>query len=197
MNDTASVQLFVLNCAAIQHDLDVVMNRLNVRNERSALERETDILISEYVGQIDYQEISNAERMAEFYKVFFAVENDIRALVEDTLEAIVGIDWWQSSVPQSVRENVQRNVDREAAEGLPPRSNRLIEYTTFGELNDIIKDNWERFSGIFSSVSRNRVLRVLTRLNHARGPIAHCNFLPEEEAVRLKLTIRDWYKLME
>ncbi|WP_269078899.1 Swt1 family HEPN domain-containing protein, partial [Novosphingobium resinovorum] len=95
------------------------------------------------------------------------------------------------------KENAQKNVDREASEGLPPRSNRLIEYTTFGELNDIVKENWNSFSGIFSSVSKNRVLRVLVRLNHARGPIAHCNFLPEEEAVRMKLAIRDWYKLME
>jgi hypothetical protein len=173
------------------------MRTLRVRNERSSLEVETDILISEYISQIDFESIFNAERMAEFYKVFFAVENDIRALVEDTLEALFGLEWWRDTVPQSVRENVQRNVDREASEGLPPRSSRLIEYTTFGELNDIIKENWESFSGIFSSVSKNRVLRVLTRLNHARGPIAHCNFLPEEEAVRLKLTIRDWYKLME
>lgn len=197
MIDISSLQLFTLQCAAIQHDLDATMRALRMRNERSGLEVETDILISEYISQIDFKDLSNAERMAEFYKLFFAVENDIRAFVEDTLQELFGTEWWQTCVPQSVRENVQRNVDREAAEGLPPRSARLIEYTTFGELNDIIKDNWESFSGTFSSVSRNRVLRVLTRLNHARGPIAHCNFLPEEEAVRLKLTIRDWYKLME
>ena len=102
------------------------MRTLRVRNERSALEVETDILISEYISQIDFEAIFNAERMAEFYKVFFAVENDIRALVEDTLEALAGVNWWAEAVPQSVRENVQRNVDREAAEGLPPRSSRLI-----------------------------------------------------------------------
>lgn len=135
--------------------------------------------------------------MAEFYKVFFALENDIRSLVEETLESEFGGYWWHECVPQSVRENAKKNTDREASEGLPPRSNREIDYTTFGELNDIIKENWESFSGIFSSVSKNRVLRVLVRLNHARGPIAHCNFLPEEESVRLKLAIQDWYKLME
>ena len=153
MTDLSKIHLFILNCAAIQYELDSAMKKLRVRNERSSLEIETDILISEYISQIDYEAVFNAERMAEFYKVFFAVENDIRALVEDTLEALFGADWWQAKVPQGVRENVQRNVDREAGEGLPPRSSRLIEYTTFGELNDIIKDNWESFSGIFSSVS--------------------------------------------
>lgn len=190
-------ELFTLKAAVIRQDLNRVMDSLKVVNVRSALERETDSLISGYIDQIDFSIVRNAERMADFYKVFFALENDIRDLVEETLEAQFGGDWWMSSVPQHVRDNAQKNIDREAGEGLPPRSNRPIEYTTFGELNDIIKDNWNSFSGIFSSVSKNRVLRVLIRLNHARGPIAHCNFLPEEEAVRLKLAIRDWYKLME
>jgi hypothetical protein len=191
------IELFVLKAAVITYDLNKVMSHLSVSNFRSNLERETDSLISGYLGQIDFNIVSRAERMSEFYKVFFALENDIRDLVEETLQSEFGDDWWNTQVPQLVRENAQRNVDREASEGLPPRSTRMIEYTTFGELSEIIKENWESFSGLFSSVSKNRVLRVLSRLNHARGPIAHCNHIPEEESVRLKLAIQDWYKLME
>jgi hypothetical protein len=191
------VRLFSLNCAVITRDLNSVLDGLKVSNVRSTLEKETDSLISGHLAQIDFSVVRDAERMSEFYKVFFALENDIRDLVEETLENEFGADWWKTHTPQHVRENVQKNIDREASEGLPPRSSREIEYTTFGELNDVIKDNWDSFSGIFSSVSKNRVLRVLARLNHARGPIAHCNVLPEEESVRLKLAIRDWYKLME
>lgn len=197
MTDIGQVELFVLKSAVISSDLNRVMSKLKILNSRSALEKETDSLISGYISQIDYEIVQDAERMAAFYKVFFALENDIRNLVEETLESEYPDDWWEKCVPQQVRENAKKNIDREASEGLPPRSSRQIEYTTFGELNDIIKDNWDNFSGIFSSVSKSRVLRVLIRLNHARGPIAHCNFLPEEEAVRLKLAIRDWYKLME
>ncbi len=54
------------------------MSTLKVTNVRSALERETDTLISGYIDQINFEIVSNAERMAEFYKVFFALENDIR-----------------------------------------------------------------------------------------------------------------------
>lgn len=197
MISSQSVELFALKAAVIRQDLNRVMSTLRVVNIRSSLEVETDVLISNYIDQIDHNIVLSAERMSEFYKVFFALENDIRNMVEETLLAEHGGSWWTDAVPQNVRENAQRNIDREASEGLPPRSNRQIEYTTFGELNDIIKDNWTSFSGIFSSVSKNRVLRVLARLNHARGPIAHSNLLPEEEAVRLKLAIRDWYKLME
>lgn len=192
-----SIELFVLKCAPIRQELNRTLSSLSVSNARSPLEIVTDSLVSGYIGQIDYKIVSSAERMADFYKTFFALENDIRDLVEETLEAQFGSSWWLQQVPQVVRENVQKNVDREASEGLPPRSTRFIEYTTFGELGEIIKENWDSFSGIFSSATKNRVLRVVTRLNHARGPIAHCNLLPEEESVRLKLAIRDWYKLME
>jgi hypothetical protein len=194
MND---VELFVLKAGSIRLDLNKTLAQFSVTNVRSPLEIVTDSLVTGYIDQIDYRIVNNAERMADFYKTFFALENDIRDLVEETLEEQFQANWWATRVPQVVRENVQKNVDRESSEGLPPRSNRFIEYTTFGELGEIIKDNWESFSGIFSSATKNRVMRVVTRLNHARGPIAHCNLLPEEEAVRLKLAIRDWYKLME
>jgi len=194
MND---IELFVLKSASIRLELNKTLSQLSVANVRSALEIVTDSLVTGYIDQIDYRIVNNAERMADFYKTFFALENDIRDLVEETLEEQFQASWWEKCVPQVVRENVQKNVDRESSEGLPPRSSRLIEYTTFGELGEIIKDNWDSFSGIFSSATKNRVMRVVTRLNHARGPIAHCNLLPEEESVRLKLAIRDWYKLME
>lgn len=191
------IELFVLKSATIRHQLNRTLAHLSVANARSPLEVITDSLVTDYVNQIDYRIVHNASRMADFYKVFFALENDIRDLVEETLIAQFDDDWWDKQVPQSVRDNCKKNVDREASEGLPPRSSRLIEYTTFGELADIIRENWESFSGIFSNATKNRVMRVLARLNHARGPIAHCNLLPEEESVRLKLAIRDWYKLME
>ena len=103
----------------------------------------------------------------------------------------------KNAVPQEVRENVKKNRDREANEGLAPRSSKMIDYTTFGEIGEIVKDNWDVFAGIFSGSDKNRVLRVINRLNLARGPIAHCGLLSEDEVVRLKLTVRDWYKLME
>ncbi|RWP03558.1 MAG: hypothetical protein EOQ98_00795 [Mesorhizobium sp.] len=153
--------------------------------------------MADYLRQVDFETLADADRMSEFYKLFYALENDMRDLIESTMLDGKGKQWWIEAVPQVVRDNAQKNYDREAAEGLPPRSDRLIDYTTFGELGEIVKDNWEVFSGMFSNATRNRVLRVINRLNLVRGPIAHCNFLPEEEAIRLKLAIRDWYKLME
>ncbi|WP_129157314.1 Swt1 family HEPN domain-containing protein [Bosea sp. Tri-44] len=197
MTEERDIELFVLKNAAMTRSLRQIFNAENIGNSRGALEAQADSLVSDYLKQVDFKVLVNAKRMSEFYMLFYALENDIRDLIESTLIESFGDDWWGVAVPQFVRDNVQKNYDREAAEGLPPRSDRMIDYSTFGELGEIVKENWEIFSGMFSNATRNRVLRLINRLNLVRGPIAHCNLLPEEEAIRLKLAIRDWYKLME
>lgn len=197
MKEEHEVELFILKNAVITKSLRTTMQLQKVGSPRGALEMQADSLVSQYLKQIDYRTINNADRMSEFYKLFYALENDIRDLIDSTLDEVKGPDWWESCAPQFVKDNARKNHEREASEGLPPRSDRMLDYTTFGELGEIVKDNWDSFSGMFSNASRNRVLRVINRLNLVRGPIAHCNYLPEEEAIRLKLAVRDWYKLME
>jgi len=195
--NNVQLELFFLKAAVITRELNSVISRENVIATRGALEVQADSLVADYLRQVDYRTVTDAQRMGEFYRLFYILENDIRDLVEEALEDSKGEKWWVEAVPPFVQDNAKKNSDREAAEGLPPRSERALDYTTFGELGEIIKENWDIFSGMFSNASRNRVLRVINRLNLVRGPIAHCNLLPEEEAIRLKLAVRDWYKLME
>ena len=197
MTSDRDIELFMLKNAVLTRGLRSAFASQKIGSPRGALEAQADSLLTDYLRQVDFEIVSNAERMSEFYKLFYALENDMRDLIKSAMVEAKGEDWWKIAVPQVVRDNVQKNHDREASEGLPPRSDRLIDYTTFGELGEIVKENWEVFSGMFSNATRNRVLRVINRLNIARGPIAHCNILPEEEAIRLKLAIQDWYKLME
>jgi Family of unknown function (DUF5343) len=37
----------------------------------------------------------------------------------------------------------------------------------------------------------------MTSLNVLRGPIAHCCPLAEDEVARLRLALKDWFRLME
>jgi hypothetical protein len=41
------------------------------------------------------------------------------------------------------------------------------------------------------------VQNTIARLNTLRGPIAHCSMLAEDEVLRLRLSLRDWFRLME
>lgn len=87
-------------------------------------------------------------------------------------------------------------VQKELDSGISRRSDDAIDYTNFGELGEIIKKNLDVFGSIFNSPKG--VERVLASLNTLRGPIAHCSVLAEDEILRLrlKLSVRDWFRLM-
>ena len=98
-------------------------------------------------------------------------------------------------MPQAVRNNAEKNRAKEIQTGVTPRSADLLDYTTFGELGEIIKTNWRLFSDTLSDIKA--VENTLARLNTLRAPIAHCSMLAEDEVLRLQLSLRDWFRLME
>jgi hypothetical protein len=98
-------------------------------------------------------------------------------------------------VSQGVKDEVKKNRGREAQAGVTLRSDDEIDYTTFGQLGDIIRENWIDFAGMLSNQSA--VNRVFSALNMLRGTIAHCGVLAEDEVDRLKLAIRDWFRVLE
>jgi len=134
-----------------------------------------------------------ARRMADAYELFFCLEVTIRELVATTLFEQYGENWWNASVPQAVRDNVARNIEREIDSAVTLRSEERIDFTTFGELTDIILKNWEHFSGTFRSLRAFK--KVMTELNVLRGPIAHCCSLAPDEVIRLELRTRDLFRL--
>jgi hypothetical protein len=132
--------------------------------------------------------------MAVQYEIFYCLENDIRVILADRLLEKAGANWWAECVPQAVQETAKRNMDREAQQGVTPRSEEPIDYINFGELGEIIKANWPTFGDMFKN--RLAVERILTQLNLLRGPIAHCKALAEDEVDRLELGLRDWFRQM-
>ncbi|GAA6208801.1 hypothetical protein NBRC116601_20940 [Cognatishimia sp. WU-CL00825] len=151
--------------------------------------------VSEY-EQFEAEMRSQAARMSEFYEVFYCLENSIRRLVKDTMIEAEGADWWASSRvnEDKIRRPANSRQKKEVDSGITPRSEDLIDYTTFGELSQLITDNWDIFDPIFSS--KIAVSNITNQLNLLRGPIAHCNATDELEQERLNLAVRSWFKLM-
>lgn len=139
---------------------------------------------------------TEAARMSELYEVFYCLENSIRALVRDILFEAEGAEWWSSNRvdEKRVREPSAARRKKEVDSGVTARSDELIDYTTFGELSQLITDNWDLFDSIFQS--KNAVSNVTNQLNLLRGPIAHCNATDELEQERLNLAVRTWFKIM-
>lgn len=140
---------------------------------------------------------AQAAEMGKHYEVFYCLEQSIRALVASTIEAAEKTDeWWTSSrVPQAIRAEVASRLQKELEAGVTRRSLDELDYTTFGELSVLITSNWDIFGGLFTT--RRAVEKVMASLNSLRNPIAHCCPLAEDEQLRLQLTVRDWFRLME
>ena len=134
--------------------------------------------------------------MAEHYEVFYCLERSIRRLIMELMEEKYGSNWWDKKVDPTIRKNVIVNIKRDEDSGFTIRSEQPIDYTTFGELSQIVTSNWEAFEELFKRGQRS-FQRIMTNLNQLRGPIAHCSPFAEDEVVRLELTVKDWFRLME
>lgn len=150
-----------------------------------------------YYPQFDASVRAEAAQMAMHYEVFYSLEKSIRALVSETFEAAEKTaEWWSSvRVSENIQLDVKSRVQKELDAGVTRRSSDELDYTTFGELSVIIISNWDIFGGLFNS--KKAVEKVMASLNALRNPIAHCSPLAEDEQLRLQLTVRDWFRLME
>lgn len=149
----------------------------------------------DYYPQFEHRIRAEAAVMSRYYEVFYCLENAIRQLISETMGDAEGLDWWTGGkVPPSIVTAVQERVQRETDSGVTRRSDREIDYTTFGELSVIITSNWSLFSTVLTS--RRAVERVMNNLNLLRGPIAHCCPVSEDEILRLQLAVKDWFRMI-
>lgn len=192
MNELDQIELYILKCASARIALSkhVISAGNNVATE-IVTERE----VRESIWQFSASLRDNAERMSEYYKLFYMLENEIRKFIDDTLTEAYGIDWWEKHTPNSAKDECKANQKREAEAGVTSRSDNPLDYISFGQLGDIIRENWILFGGILSN--EKALGRVMFLLNTLRGPIAHCGLLAEDEVDRLRLAVKDWFRLLE
>lgn len=179
----------------IEEDLDTLEQglALDLGRDRTAVAGEAN----DYYPQIEHVFRDEAKFMAPHYEVFYSLERTIRSLVEDSLEAADGPTWWsdRTRVPQKIKDDCENRLKKEEDTGVTLRSEDPLDFSTFGELGQIITSNWDVFGALFKS--EKAVNRIMANLNTLRGPIAHCTMLAEDEIVRLRLTVRDWFRQME
>lgn len=188
------IKLFAISNQMLENDLDRVEREFGVdlqRGHQRMLERDDT-----YYPQIDHAIRIEASKMAEHYEVFYSLEKSIRGLISDTLRAAAGDAWWESGrIPLQIKRKAEERRQQEIDTGMTRRSDLPLDFTTFGELGEVIKANWDVFGAIFNS--SKAVERVMANLNSLRGPVAHCCLLAEDEVVRLRLSVSDWFRLME
>lgn len=190
------VKAFGMTNMLIEADLDRLENKFSLKlRDSEDLLNQNDIERA-YFPQFEKSLRDEASSMARSYELFYCLEKTIRKQISDLLEAHKGPNWWNDKVvPQHIIGEVKKRIQREQESAITPRSTEPLDYTNFGELGEIIKANWAIFASIFNNIKA--VEKVMFNLNSLRNPIAHCSQLAEDEKLRLELSLRDWFRLVE
>lgn len=185
------IKLFGMSQIFTERELDKLEEKLEIDLER----KNTDDKDEVYYPQFEVSFRKEAAEMSKHYELFYCLENSIRKLIMEVLESECGNNWWENCVSNSIKENVKNLMKKEQESGITLRSDLEIDFTTLGELSTIVKENWEYFDSIFSN--KKAFTRIMASLNLLRGPIAHCKPFAKDEIIRLQLTVKDWFRLME
>lgn len=195
MKSQDEIKIFLMTAQMAERDLDEIEHDLALDLGRSRVTSRDEA--SHYYPQIEHAFRAEAKAMAPHYEVFYSLERSIRTLVAESLKSADGPAWWNdpARVPKKIKDDCESRLKREEDTGVTVRSDDPLDFSTFGELGQIISTNWDVFGALFRS--EKAVSRIMANLNTLRGPIAHCTPLAEDEIVRLRLAVRDWFRQME
>ena len=134
-----------------------------------------------------------ARRMADFYVLYYCLENTVRRLIAERLQDKHGAGWWDTAVPNGIKQAVAEKQQQEKETVLAIRSDDPLSYVNFGELIAIIDSNWNSFSDTIRS--KKAMQQTLSQFNQIRNVIAHSCSLSPNDTARLKLLVNDWLKI--
>lgn len=137
--------------------------------------------------------LQDARLMADFYVLYFALENTIRRVIRERLFEDHGATWWDTVVPEGVKNAVREKQEKEKDTVLASRADDPLSFTNFGELITIIESQWDSFDDTIRS--RKAMQQTLSQFNQIRNVIAHSCKLGENDIARMKLLIRDWLNI--
>lgn len=137
--------------------------------------------------------IHDAEKMASVYAIFYCLENSVRELISDRLSERYGAGWWDSKISSKIKTAADGLKQKEEKNKYHvARSSHMIGYTLFGNLAQIIINDWEDFSDLFPD--QHWVSSRLNDLELSRNIIMHTSTLPEIEVERIESIARDWIR---
>jgi len=137
--------------------------------------------------------LQEARRMADFYAIYYSLENSIRRLISGRLAEKHGANWWKDNVPEGVQKAVKDKQQDERDTAMSMRSEDPLSYTNFGELISVFEANWDDFSDTLRS--KKAMQLILSQFNKIRNVVAHSCELNEDEITRFKLLVKDWFRI--
>ncbi len=189
MSVTDHLRLFGMHNLMLESELHK-LEESGVRLEHAKTVQKSEIVDVELFENDILQE---ARKMADFYAIYYALENSIRRLLSERLAEKHGAGWWKTQVPQGLQSEVEKNQRDERDTTMSIRSEDPLSYTNFGELISIFDANWVDFSDTLRS--QKAMQQILSQFNKIRNVVAHSCALNEDEITRFKLLVKDWFRI--
>ncbi|MDO6477944.1 Swt1 family HEPN domain-containing protein [Alteromonas sp. 1_MG-2023] len=189
MKNLSELKQFVFNGILLEDSFDRLEGEgISIKQGHNEVPIER-VEASDFTPRIIHQ----ANKMSSIYTVFFCLENSVRELITDRLAERKGVDWWEICVPKKIKDSVQKLKEQEEKNRYhTQRSSSSIGYTMFGNLAQIILNNWDEFSDLFPTQAW--VNARFTDLEMSRNIIMHTGVLPEMEIERIESICRDWIR---
>lgn len=177
------------------HNLLLETELMKLEDRGIQIEHKRTILKAEIVDVELFESdiLQEARKMADFYALYYSLENSIRRLISERLSEKHGANWWKDKVPPGVQKNVEEKQREERDTTMSIRSEDPLDYTNFGELIDIFNANWGDFSDTLRSPKAMQA--ILSQFNKIRNVVAHSCALNEDEITRFKLLVKDWFRI--
>jgi hypothetical protein len=150
-------------------------------------------LLAEVLAPFGVTRRNEALEMARLYALLYCFENEVRALIRETLEEKEGVDWWDK-LPSKVRTHAEgRQLAAMKDSWLEGQKRDLLGFVDFGMLASIITEKWEHFSII---PSQHWLRQRMDELEKARNFIAHNRMLLPSEFQRIYMYVSDWNRVI-
>lgn len=147
-------------------------------------------LLSEALAPFNVTTRNNALEMARLYAVLHCFENEVRALIRETLEEKEGPNWLEK-LPKKTKEFAESRQKTAFADSwLEGEKADLLGFVDFGQLSSIIVEKWSCFENIVPT--QHWLKQRMDELEKARNFIAHNRMLLPSEFQRVYLYIADW-----
>ena len=159
-------------------------------DQREAEER----LLSDALAPFGVTRRNTALEMARLYAVIHCFENELRALIQETLEEEEGPDW-QTKLPQKIKslaESRQQTAMKDS--WLEGEKTNILGFVDFGQLAQIIIEKWPFFEDIIPS--QHWLKQRMDELEKSRHFIAHNRSLLPSEFQRIYMYVADWNRVI-
>lgn len=135
-----------------------------------------------------------ANQASDGYKLFFVFENYLREFVVETLSKN-GTDTWWDKLPLDVQQEIDKHEENEGTKiWMAIGSRDKSALMTYPQILRVIDSCWKDY---FQELVRDKALVQEARMvSHLRNTICHMTPISFEEMDRVKLVIRDWFRVV-